>query len=171
MFKLFKRQLIVLIALQLFLINLAQATEITGSIEGKIGKQTQKWVTFTLPSAGSTSTFGTLTDPFTDVSIQGHITEEYQIKDAINISMTLMNGNLLESGFKYFHESTQLPYFGDHKNSIQITLNSFDVKGEIASISGTVKGKIFKYNSYTRPPDIDSGVEIDLTFSVEATKE
>lgn len=152
----------------------SSASEVTGTIDGSVGDQSERWVTFRQETpAGwhSTSTFGSPIGLMTSITLQGHLEKHFQIQGMVSIEITLMNDRVVEAGVSYFPEDSTFPFYGDHEGSVKLDMETLDIDGEQAKVAGVISGRIFKTTDFTSPPDTSDALDVSLEFEAMAYKE
>ncbi len=150
------------------------AMDVTGTVTGSVGEVSEQWETLKMDVDGqirATASFGSPVGVITDFTLQAHLGRQFTIKDSVSITFTLMNGQVQSGGVLYFPEAGMTPHYGDHEDSVTVTLDSIELQGDTAQVKGRAVGQLYHVSSYTASPDTTDAVTVDLVFNATAYKE
>lgn len=144
-----------------------------GEIAGSVGEMQGAWNTLTLDMGGETRSTATFSNPvglMTDFTLQGHEGGRFQIKDSVSVTFSLQGDAVVAGGVLYMPENQMFPHYGDHEDSVTVTLEELRVEGEKAFVKGRASGEIYRLADYTAKPDMSDSLSVDLAFDAVAYK-
>lgn len=164
------RKQIGIIVLACWLPILAYASELTPEIEGVLDGESHEWFILSQGS-DSNASFVELGDEV-HIDITGFIDgERWDARDAISISLTLVEDELMETDVVYLIGDTPLPpLYTSEDAQLTVSLTRYERDSQTVHIAGRIQGLMALQVQLDAPPSLEEGVEIDVSFDVQAQK-
>lgn len=148
----------------------AYASELAPEIEGALDGEPQAW--FILSQGNdSNASFVELGDEIR-VDITGFIDgERWDAREAISISLTLVEGELMEADVVYLIGDTPLPpLYTSEDAQVRVSLTHYERDSHAVHVAGRIQGVMALQVQLDTSPNLEEGIEIDVAFDVQAQK-
>lgn len=149
---------------------IAYASELTPEIKGVLDGEPHEW--FILSQGNdSNASFVELGDEVR-VDITGFIdSERWDAQEAISISLTMVEDELIKTDVVYLLGDTPLPpLYTSEDARMMVSLMHYERDSQTVHIAGRVQGILALQVQLDIPPSLEEGIEIDVTFDVQAQK-
>ncbi|OJA04790.1 hypothetical protein [Halomonas sp. QHL1] len=140
--------------------------EIVGSLDG----EQREWFILSHGS-DSNASFVELGDDI-NIDITGSVDDEvWEGEEALTISLTVNEEQLLNSVVLYsIGASISPPLFTSEGGEVVVTLTRYERSSQTVHVAGKIEGVLGLQVELGEPPSQEEGIEIDVTFDVEAQK-
>lgn len=148
----------------------AHASELAPEIEGTLDGEPHEW--FILSQGNdSNASFVELGDEVR-IDITGFIDDEnWDAKDAISISLTLLEDELVEADVIYLIGHSPMPPLYTSENAkVTVSLTHYERDSQTVQVAGRVQGEMALQVQLDAPPSLEEGIDIDVMFEVQAQK-
>ncbi|MCE8019960.1 hypothetical protein HOP51_07510 [Halomonas sp. MCCC 1A11036] len=144
--------------------------EIAGSMMGLLDGQEREWF-IVRQGADSNATFTELGDHI-KIDLVGFVEpDDWRVRDSLSLSITLEDGEVTQFDVLHAIGATAMPpvFTSDHA-ALNLTLDTFNVEGVRARVSGRVQGILALQKALEEAPSVDEGIGISVEFDAEASR-
>ncbi|HDZ45545.1 hypothetical protein LCGC14_0096560 [marine sediment metagenome] len=148
----------------------AYASELAPEIEGVLDGERHEWFILSQGS-DSNASFVELGDEVR-IDITGFIDgERWDAREAISISLTLVEDELIEADVVYLIGDTPLPpLYTSEDAQLTVSLTHYERDSQAVHVAGRIQGVMALQVQLDTPPSLEEGIDIDVTFDVQAQK-
>lgn len=148
----------------------AFANELAPEIEGVLDGEPHEWFILSQGS-DSNASFIELGEEVR-VDITGFIDgERWDAREALTISLTLLEDELITADVIYLIGDTPLPpLYTSEDAQVTVSLTHYERDRQTVHIAGSIQGVMALQVQLDAPPSLEEGIDIDVLFDVQAQK-
>lgn len=150
--------------------SFAYTSELAPEIEGVLDGEPHEW--FILSQGNdSNASFIELGDEVR-IDITGFIdSERWDAQEAISISLTMVEDELIETDVVYLLGDTPLPpLYTSGDAQVTVSLTHYERDSQTVHVTGRIQGVLALQVQLDAPPSLEEGIDIDVMFDVQAQK-
>lgn len=150
--------------------NSPEDPETVGSMTGMLDGEAREWFILRQDN-DSHATFSDLGDMIVIDLVGFEDTEVGPVRDSLSLSITLVEGEVV--GFDLLHPigaTSMPPAFTSENADVHMTLETFDVDGSQARVTGRVEGTLALQKSLDEAATLEEGVDISVDFDAQASR-
>jgi hypothetical protein len=144
--------------------------EIVGTMSGLLDEQAHEWFILS-QGADSNATYTDAGDRIVIDLVGFSDPDHWRVRDSLSLSITLVEGEV--AAFDVLHPiggTAKPPVFTSDNADLLLVIDSFDVEGNKAHVSGRLEGSLAMQRSLEEAATLEEGVLISVEFDAEASR-